>query len=131
MRCLMHKLTWPAEFSTYTVYSYSVKKGTTIQGIYPEEGIPLVVTPIGIMNDTHHPQEAKLFLDFLLSQEGQELTQDLSYSYSVRADIMPLEGIPSPALLNILRPENTAEYAAKRGEYIQEFNSFLESDRSK
>ena len=113
------------EFSIHTVYNYRVRKGTSIQGIYPEEGIPLIVNPIAIMNHTDHPEEAKIFLDFLLSPEGQELMQRLNYKYSVRGDLPPLDGIPSLDSLNSLRPKNALEYANKRNEYIQEFNSFL------
>jgi len=112
------------EFSINTVSSYKAKR-RTIQGIYPEEGIPLVVTPIAIMNNAVHPAEAKLFLDFLLSQEGQNITQSLSYRYSVRGDVTPLAGIPSLGSLNVLRPESAEDYRAKMDEYIQEFNSYL------
>jgi iron(III) transport system substrate-binding protein len=114
------------EFSSYTVYNYRVQKGTTIQGIYPDEGIPLIITPIAILANAEHPGEAKLFLDFILSREGQELTQQLNYSYSVREDVPSIEGVPSPKQLNILRPANAAQYGAKRNEYVQEFNGLLE-----
>jgi len=117
------------EFSIHTVYSYRVKKGTSIQGIYPGEGIPLVVNPAAIMVQTDQPEEAKTFLDFLFSERGQELMQRLNYKYSVREDVTPLDGIPSFDSLNILRPENAAEYGRKRDAYIQEFNSFLGSSQ--
>ena len=117
------------EFSIHTVYNYRVKKGVSIQGIYPEEGIPLVVNPVAIMNQTDHPEEAKIFLDFLLSQRGQGLMQRLNYKYSIRGDVPPLEGIPSLDNLNILRPENAAEYGRRRDEYIKEFNSFFGSSK--
>ncbi|MFC2060114.1 ABC transporter substrate-binding protein [Chloroflexota bacterium] len=117
------------EFSIHTVYSYRVKKGTSIQGIYPEEGIPLVVNPTAIMNHTDQPGEAKIFLDYLLSQKGQELMQRLNYKYSVREDVTPLEEIPSFGSLNILQPEDIADYAGKRAEYSQEFNRFLGNNK--
>ena len=117
------------EFSIHIVYSYRVNRGTSIQGIYPEEGIPLVVNPTAIMNHTDQPREAKIFLDFLLSQKGQELMQRLNYKYSVRDDVTPLEGIPSFGSLNILQPEDMADYAGKRSEYIQEFNRFLGNNK--
>jgi iron(III) transport system substrate-binding protein len=117
------------EFSIHIVYSYRVNRGTSIQGIYPEEGIPLVVNPTAIMNHTDQPREAKIFLDFLLSQKGQELMQRLNYKYSVRGEVTPLEGIPSFGSLNILQPEDMADYAGKRSEYIQEFNRFLGNNK--
>lgn len=112
------------EFSIHTVYNYRVKKGTSIWGIYPGEGIPLIVNPVTIMNQTAHPEEAKMFLDFLLSKRGQELMQRLNYKYSIREDVTPLDGIPSLDDLNILFPKNTTEYGRKRSDHIHEFNSF-------
>lgn len=117
------------QFSIHTVYDYRVKKGTPIQGIYPEEGIPLVVNVVAILNQTDHPEEAKIFLNFLLSRRGQELMQGSNYKYSLRDGIAPLEEIPSLDDLNILLPENAVEYGSKRSEYIQEFNSFLGSNK--
>ena len=114
------------EFSIHIVYDYKVKRKTSIKGIYPEEGIPLIVNPVAIINQTAHPEEAKIFLDFLLSRKGQELMQRLNYKYSIREGMAPLDGIPSIDNLNILRPKNGTEYARKRSEYIQEFNSFFQ-----
>ncbi len=113
------------EFSIHTVYSYRFTKGAPIQGIYPGEGIPFVSNLVAILDQTNHPGEAKVFLNFLLSQRGQELMQDSNYKYSLRDGIAPLEGIPSLGDLNILLPENAKEYAGKRGEYVEEFNNFL------
>jgi iron(III) transport system substrate-binding protein len=114
------------EFSIHIVYDYKVERKTSIKGIYPEEGIPLIVNPVAIINQTDHPEEAKIFLDFLLSKKGQELMQSLNYKYSIREGMAPLGGIPSLDNLNILRPKNATEYAIKRSEYIQEFNSFFQ-----
>jgi len=117
------------EFSIHTVYSYNVKKGTSIRGIYPEEGIPFVVNPVAIINQTEHPEEAKKFFDFLLSHEGQELMQHLTYKYSVRDDVTSLGGEPPFDSLNILFPNDLMKYSRERDEYIQEFTSFLEGGK--
>ncbi len=117
------------EFSIHTVYSYRIEKGVPIQGIYPEEGIPFVVNLVAILSQTKHPEEAKIFLNFLLSRRGQELMQSSNYKYSLQDGITSLKEIPSLDDLNILLPENGAEYARKRSEYIQEFNSFLGSNK--
>lgn len=116
------------EFSIYTVYNFGVKRGTTIQGIYPEEGIPFVLTPVAIMKDAKHIEEAKIFFDFFLSREGQELMQQLTYKYSVRKDVLPLQGKPPLDVLNILSPKNPNDYLEKRDEYIKEFDKLLKGD---
>ena len=116
------------EFSIHTVYDYSIKKGTSIKGIYPLEGIPFVANVAAIVKQTDHPEEAKIFLNFLLSRRGQELMQSSNYKYSVRNGMESLEGIPSLIDLNVLLPEDAADYSSKRNEYIQEFNNYLEGN---
>jgi iron(III) transport system substrate-binding protein len=113
------------EFSIQTVYSYRNAKGVSIQGIYPTEGIPLVVNPTAILAQTQRPEEARLFQDFLLSMKGQEIMQITCYKYSVREDVASLDGIPELNSLNILLPADAELYGSKREEYVQEFNSFL------
>ena len=113
------------QFSIHTIYDYKVKRETPIKGIYPKEGIPFIVNPAAIINQTAHFKEAKEFFDFLLSEKGQKLMQRLTYKYSIREDMAPLDGIPFLTNLNILRTENGTEYAEKRGEYTREFNSLV------
>jgi iron(III) transport system substrate-binding protein len=113
------------EFSIQTVYSYRNAKGISIQGIYPTEGIPLVVNPTAILAQTQRPEEARLFQDFLLSLEGQEIMQITCYKYSVREDVTSMDGIPELNSLNILLPSDAELYGSKREEYVQEFNGFL------
>ena len=117
------------EFSIHTVYSYRVVKGVPIQGIYPEEGIPFVTNLVAILDQTEHPEEAKIFLNFLLSRRGQELMHSSNYKYSMQDGATSLQGMPSLDDLNVLIPEDATDYAAKRSEYIQEFNTFLESNK--
>jgi iron(III) transport system substrate-binding protein len=119
------------QFSIHTVYDYKVKRETPIKGIYPKEGIPFIVNPVAIINQTAHFKEAKEFFDFLLSEKGQKLMQRLTYRYSIREDMAPLDGIPSLNNLNILRPENGMEYAEKRSGYIREFNTLFQKKRMK
>lgn len=123
------KIDIAGQFSIHTVYEYRVKKGTPIQGIYPEEGIPLVLNAVAILNMADQPEEAKIFLDFLLSERGQYLMDDLNYKYLLRDGVEPLEKIPSLEDLNILLPKNIAEYGKKRSGYIRQFNSFLGSNQ--
>ncbi len=115
------------QFSIHTVYDYRVKRKTSIKGVYPAEGTPLIVNPVAIINQTDHLKEAKMFLDFLLSQKGQELMQRLNYKYSIVEGMAPLDGIPSLDSLNILRPNNGMDYAKNRRKYIQEFNRFFQA----
>jgi iron(III) transport system substrate-binding protein len=113
-----------AEFSGYTVYEYEKIKGTPIKGIYPKEGVPLILKPTAVIGRTKKPAAAKKFNDFLLSYEGQALMQSLCFSYSVREDVPELEGKVPLSKIKPLIPRGAAEYARKRKTYIHEFNQF-------
>jgi iron(III) transport system substrate-binding protein len=117
------------ECSIHTVFSYRNAKGVTIQGVYPKEGIPLVVNPTTILSQAPHPREAKIFHDFLLSQKGQEIMQKTSYKYSVRAGMASLPGMPALESLNVLLPVDAELFGSKRDSYTQEFKIFLEDNR--
>ncbi|MDJ0930556.1 ABC transporter substrate-binding protein [Breoghania sp.] len=47
--------------------------GSPIDYIAPKDGVSFITEPATIMATTKHPKEAKIFIDFLLSKEGQEL----------------------------------------------------------
>lgn len=59
----------------YGAYS-AIKKGEPIKMIYPKEGLPLVVSANSILTKAPHPNAAKVFTDFLFSQEVQQLLVD-------------------------------------------------------
>ena len=55
--------------------------------------MPLTTAPVGILVGAPHPNASRLFLDFILSQEGQELMNTKLYGmYSMRADVPPPAG---------------------------------------
>lgn len=114
------------EFAAYKAYEYSVKKGTAIKWINPSDGVPMVPAPAAILRDAGHPEEAKLFLDFLLSEKGQSLTQRLLGTYSVRSDIEALEGKTPHGDLNQLLPESWEQYEDKKEALRAEFRGLFE-----
>ncbi len=65
----------------------SLKKGDPIAIVYPEEGMPSEVNVAAIRKDTPNKAAAELFVNFLLSQEGQNLVaQNLGW-IPVRTDL--------------------------------------------
>jgi iron(III) transport system substrate-binding protein len=63
-----------------------------IVGVYPEEGMPIAIAPVAIFKDAPHPNAARLFIDYVLSEEGQRLLAiDIFGLYSMRI------GMPTPA----------------------------------
>ncbi|GGG66485.1 ABC transporter substrate-binding protein [Salipiger pallidus] len=67
--------------------------GSPIEFIVPEDGVSFITEPAAIMSTTEHPEEAKLLIDFLLSQEAQELAAEQG-SIPMMAGVEGPEGYP-------------------------------------
>jgi iron(III) transport system substrate-binding protein len=65
--------------------------------------------PVGIMAGAAHPNAARLFVDFVLSKEGQELFRDLG-KIPARKDVTPRIGIDRDKL-RMIPPEEEAKTA--------------------
>lgn len=66
--------------------------------VYPDQGdeqIGLIVnaTSVGLINGAKHSAAAQLFVDFLLSAEGQQLFAELNYEYPMVAGVALKEGV--------------------------------------
>ncbi|GGN95838.1 ABC transporter substrate-binding protein [Saccharibacillus kuerlensis] len=68
------------------------EKGSPIELIYPEEGVPVITEPIGIMKDAKNMEAAQNFVDFVLSEEGQTLAAEIGYT-PVREGVAPPQGL--------------------------------------
>lgn len=70
--------------------------------VYPEEGTSAVPDGCALIKGAEHPENARAFLDFILSRDVQELlVSDLSRR-SVRTDVHAPEDLPSEAELGII-----------------------------
>ncbi|WP_026672410.1 ABC transporter substrate-binding protein [Alkalihalobacterium bogoriense] len=67
-------------------------EGSPIDLIYPEEGVPVITEPIGIMSNTANEPAAQAFVDFVLSEKGQQLAASLGYT-PIREGIAAPEGL--------------------------------------
>ncbi|TFD96618.1 ABC transporter substrate-binding protein [Jeotgalibacillus sp. R-1-5s-1] len=79
-------------------------EGSPIDLVYPEEGVPVITEPVGIMSGTDNEAAAKAFVDYVLSEEGQELSVEVGYT-PIREGMTPPEGLPSAEELNVLSVE--------------------------
>lgn len=51
----------------------AIKKGEPLKAVYPPEGVPLNTMPYGVMSKAPNPNAAKVFSDFIFSQEAQQI----------------------------------------------------------
>lgn len=54
-------------------------KGSPIEFVFPEEGVPAVTEPVAILSTAKNPAAAKKFIDFILSDAGQKLALSQGY----------------------------------------------------
>ncbi|TFU26549.1 ABC transporter substrate-binding protein [Thermus tengchongensis] len=82
------------EYSLAITNDYGVRqeiaKGAPLRIVYPQDGVIVAPTPIGIPTWSRRPDLAEKFLRFLLSERGQRVFVERGY-------LPVLPGIPAPA----------------------------------
>jgi len=68
-------------------YYKTQKQGNPIKIVYPKEGIPLVVSPVAIAKNSLHPNAAKLFTEFIVTKESQQLLADKEGLYTGHPEV--------------------------------------------
>ena len=71
-------------------------EGAPIDYVWPEEGAISIPSPIAILNTTQNPFAAQVFVDYVLSKDGQETMVKLGNFIPVRYDVDPPEDTPPP-----------------------------------
>jgi iron(III) transport system substrate-binding protein len=113
------KINGLAQTSTYVQQKQA---GAPIEILLPKEGVPFTSLTIGIVKNAPHPATAKLFIDWILSEEGaKQIT-------SVSADPVTMKNGPAPALtpkpeeLNVWVPDDWDKYIAEQPAWREKWN---------
>ncbi|SHI27478.1 ABC transporter substrate-binding protein [Pollutimonas bauzanensis] len=97
----------------------SIKKGSPLKVVYPPEGIPVTTSVAGVVKTAAHPNAARLYMNWVLSQEGQSAWVTQGGGFSV------LEGAPQPdgasASTKLWIPD-AKEYIALRTQWISDWD---------
>jgi iron(III) transport system substrate-binding protein len=94
------------------------KKGNPIEVVYPKEGVPLIVSPAAITSFAPNPNAAKLFMDFTLSREVQQILADSEGLYTGHPEVTYPEDKPKLRNLKLLQVD--AEDLEKRNKEIKD-----------
>jgi iron(III) transport system substrate-binding protein len=97
--------------------------GSPIDLIYPKEGVPVITEPIAIMKNTKNEAAAKAFVDFVLSEEGQQLAAEIGYT-PIRKGIDAPEGLKTIEEMNVLEADLAELYKAREADK-EEFSSLF------
>lgn len=76
-------------------------KGAPVAFVFPEEGVSAVTEPAAILSTAQNPDAAKAFVDFLISEEGQQLAADMGY-LPAHPGITPPAGFPALTDIKLL-----------------------------
>ncbi|MEP4999858.1 substrate-binding domain-containing protein, partial [Pseudophaeobacter sp.] len=87
---------------------------------FPKEGVSYVTEPVAILSTAKNTDAAQRFVDFVLSQKGQDLVLEMGYiparndmgvpaGFPARADIKLMDFDPAVALQNA--EANKAKFA--------------------
>ncbi len=76
-------------------------KGSPVEFVFPTEGVSMVTEPVAILKDSENKELAQKFVDFVLSEEGQQLVVEQGY-LPARNGIDSPEGFPSREQIKLL-----------------------------
>ena len=109
-----------AEMTDFHLHNLRIASASVpVRGIWPKEGVPREPWTIGILRRAPHPNAARLFLDYLLSQEGQTLYVKAMGWSSARSDVSGPDFAEAPAEIKTLSSGMSPEQALKvRDEYV-------------
>ena len=85
-------------------------KGAPVEFVFPTEGVSAVTEPVAILQSAQNQENARLFVDFLLSEEGQELASSQGYIPARDGVALP-EGYPDRSEINVLNYDAAAALA--------------------
>jgi iron(III) transport system substrate-binding protein len=101
-----------------------LRSGAPVGIVYPSEGTAVIPDGSALIKNAPHPNAAKLFLDFTVSREGQELIVGKFGRRSVRKDVASPPGLP--ALGEIKAIDYDLAYAAdQRAALLKRFQDTL------
>jgi iron(III) transport system substrate-binding protein len=113
------KINGLAQTSTYVQQKQA---GAPIEILLPKEGVPFTGLTTGIVKNAPHAATAKLFIDWLIGEEGAKAIT------SVSADPVTMKNGPAPALtpkpeeLNVWVPEDMETYIAAQPAWREKWN---------
>ena len=81
----------------------SKAKGNPLAIVYPEDGAVLMVSASGILKNAPAPNAGRLFIEYLLSREGNEVMV-AQYQDPVNKGVKPMAGGKSIAEIKTIRP---------------------------
>lgn len=104
-------------------YAKSLKRKEPLHVVFPPEGSPAQNQVSGIIATTKRPNAAKIYTDFLLSQEGQTIWNNIQGSPSARTDVKVAD-LPDMSGVKLLHVTDMADFESRANhqEFVKLWN---------
>ena len=89
-----------------------MRQGQDLKVVYPTEGTPTSSQVTGILASTKRPNAAKVYIDFMLSKEGQEIWNKIQGSHSARTDVRVAD-VPDLKSIKILVAQDLKDFTSR------------------
>ncbi len=91
-----------------------------LKAVFPKDGVLAWPSPVALVAGCKHPENAKKFINWALSPEGQKVLMEASPRVPT-TDVAPLPGVPRLADLNVT-PYDIRKWGAEREAVVKTFN---------
>ena len=108
----------------WTIAANKIQAGDPVKYVLPEEGTGRRIEGSAILANCKHPEEAKLFIDFMTSTDAFQIVRDECNRRPVSTDVPGPEGLPALADMKFFTYD-TDEAAAIKRDLVQQFNGLL------
>ncbi len=98
--------------------------GADIDYIYPEEGTMAFLDGTAIRKGCAHPQQARQFVDFTVSQDVQRILVSHLNRRSVRRDVKPQEGLEPISRLPLIQ-QDLHQFSQEKQAVLEQWNDIL------
>ena len=115
------KLIHTAQYSGYLEWK---AKGAPVGFVAPADGLPATPESWGIVTDGPHPNAARLFVDWFLSDLGQKAMSDNLYLHSAKHGAAPPPGGEPLEKLKLLMPADWESFLKSRTEFAKEWDRY-------
>lgn len=100
-------------------------QGQPIKFVYPTEGAPSCWLSTQVTSTAKNPNAARLFLNYLLTREGQAVTVKQFKTFSFRTDMPAPQGVPAGFKVWRQSPDFDAKHPTWRQEWLDIFGAKL------
>ena len=115
------KIVHTAQYAGYLEWK---AKGAPIGFNSPPDGLPATPESWGIPTQGPHPNAARLFLDWYLSEPGQKAMAANLYLHSPRHGAAPPPGGEPLEKLKLLLPDDWNKFLVSRTEFVKEWDRY-------